>query len=113
MALDDSRVGIQFLSVPGNMAMKAWKVDSTGQACTLNVMATVAHCAVWPPEPLQVQGALVVAHATVEPVPNTLMAAVQAEPGTSAWPAKRAYTAARAPSEAAEANCCCIQNSTP
>ena len=35
MALDDSRVGIQFLSVPGNMAMKAWKVDSTGQALSL------------------------------------------------------------------------------
>ena len=43
MAFDDSRVGIQFLSVPGNMAMNAWKVDSTGQACTLNVMATVLH----------------------------------------------------------------------
>ncbi|EGP48400.1 hypothetical protein AXXA_01025 [Achromobacter insuavis AXX-A] len=95
------------------MAIKAWKVDSTGQACTLNVMATVLHWAVWPPEPLQAHGALVVAQATAEPVPNTLIAALQAAPGTSAWPAKRAWTAARAPSEAAEASCCCIQNSTP
>lgn len=90
MALDDSRVGIQFLSVPGNMAMNAWKVESTGQACTLKVMATVLHWAVCPPEPLHAHGALVAAQATAEPLPNTLMAAEQAAPGTSALPEKRA-----------------------
>ena len=76
-------------------------------------MEIVAQLAVCPPAPLQAQGARVMAQPTAEPVENTPIAAVQAAPFTSGAPEKRANTAARAPSLAAAASCCCIQNSTP
>lgn len=98
--------------MPGNVVIRRCKVASSGQDWVSYVRPTVAQLACCPPEPVQAHGALVVAQTTAEPEENALIAAEHAATDTFGWPLNRANTAARAPSVAADANCCCIQNNT-